>query len=155
MNLLFVLLSSCGGLLCSCCSFAFPLCGFLRVPATTARKEVPSWWRSHQVLRARLLQMCVVMQARPPVRQLPLCLVASLSPAPSLCVSASQSFSLPPSCFFRSLSTPLTRLLPQPTSSSASGIHSKKHTLLGSAPRLRSHGQEGGGGSSSQREEGG
>lgn len=81
--------------------------------------------------------------ARPPDRQLPLCLVASLSLSLSLSLTQcvflplSLSLSLPPLSFSRS--TPLTQLLPQPASSAASGIHSKKHTLLGSAPRLRSH----------------
>lgn len=80
-----------------------------------------------------------VCYARPPDRQLPLCLVASLSLSLSLtqCVFLPLSLSLPPLSFSRS--TPLTQLLPQPASSAASGIHSKKHTLLGSAPRLRSH----------------
>lgn len=100
LNLLFVLLSSCGGLLCSCFSFASPLgvdsCSSLQ--QRRDRKFLPSGDLT-KVLRARLLQTCV-MQARPPVRQLPLCLVASLSPALSLCVSASLSFpSLPPASF--------------------------------------------------------
>lgn len=60
-----------------------------------------------------------------------------LSLSLSVCFCLSPSPSLPPLSFSRS--TPLTQLLPQPASSAASGIHSKKHTLLGSAPRLRSH----------------
>lgn len=57
-----------------------------------------------------------------------------------LALSLSLSLALPPSSSSRC--TPLTQLLPQPASSAASGIHSKKHTLLGVAPRLRSHREE-------------
>lgn len=74
---------------------------------------------------------------RPPAPSLPGCFSLSVF----LPLTLSISISLPPLSF--SLSTPLTQLLPQPVSSATSGIHSKKHTLLGSAPRLRSH-REGG-----------
>lgn len=82
-----------------------------------------------------------VMQGHQTASSLSAWLLLSLSLSLSLsltqCVFLPLSLSLPPLSFSRS--TPLTQLLPQPASSAASGIHSKKHTLLGSAPRLRSH----------------
>ena len=151
LNLSFVPLSSPGACAVAAPALPFPsgLSGFggYAPPATGWR------WRKFPTAEANT-KSCVqgcsnVCYARPPDRQLPLCLAASLSLSlslsSSLCFCLSPFPSLPPSSFSFSLSTPLTQLLPPASLISRIRYSFKKthSTWLSAQTTLTQSGKEG------------